>query len=194
MQKLARRDLMNLEDYADHRAEFRAHVMAHKKLRIVPVGPHMSLHFEDRLTVHYQVQEMLRAERIFEKAGIEEELHAYNPLIPDGANWKATMMLEYEDPGQRAAALALLKDVERRVWVRVGDGAPVFAIADEDMERANEDKTSAVHFLRFELSPADVAAAKRGAAIVVGVDHEHYRCDTGPIADAVRQCLVVDLD
>lgn len=194
MQKLSRRELMNLEIYADQRAAFRARVMAHKKLRIVRVGPHMSLHFEDRMTVQYQVQEMLRAERIFEKAGIEEELHAYNPLIPDGANWKATMMLEYEDPGQRAAALALLKDVECNVWVRIGDGAPVFAIADEDMERENEDKTSAVHFLRFELGSADVAAAKRGLPIVIGVSHEHYRCDTGPLADAARQSLVGDLD
>jgi hypothetical protein len=168
-------DLMSLEQYAKSRASFRASVIAHKRMRTIPVGPNMTWAFEDRLTIQYQVQEMLRIERIFEPRGIREELDAYNPLIPDGGNWKATMMIEYPDPIERGAALARLRGVEDRCYVEVAGFARVYALADEDLERENDEKTSAVHWLRFELVPAMRAAIRAGAAITVGTDHPEYR-------------------
>jgi hypothetical protein len=188
MQHLTRDDLYSLEKYAELRSEFRNRVMAHKKTRQVALGPHITLYFEDRLTMQYQVQEMLRAERIFEAAGIQEELDAYNPLIPDGSNWKATFMVEYEDADERREALSRLIGIEDRVWVRVAGFDKVGAIADEDLEREDETKTSSVHFLRFELSPEMVAAVKGGAAVEVGTDHPEYAQQvslTGPVRDSL---------
>jgi hypothetical protein len=191
--KLTREDLYSLEKYAQVRPQFRAEVMAHKQKRQVQIGDHARLYFEDRLTIQYQVQEMLRIERVFEAAGIEDELHAYNPLIPDGANWKATFMLEYDDVEERRVALEGLKGVEDRVWVRVGELAKVWAIADEDLERENDSKTSSVHFVRFELTPEMVRAAKSGAAIAMGIDHPSYRYETDPLPVTVRDALASDL-
>src|SRR5512144_592707 len=191
--RLRAEDLYGLEQYAKLRSQFRPRVLAHKKRRTVQVGPNATFCFEDRLTVQYQVQEMLRIERIFEAEGIEDELHAYNPLIPDGSNWKATLLLEYPDADVRKVALAGLKGVEDRCWVQVAGHARVFAIADEDLERENEEKTSSVHFLRFELSPEMVESAKRGAAVGVGVDHANYRHACESLADDVRAALVADL-
>lgn len=193
MQKLTRNDLLPLEQYAKQRNDIRAKIMAHKKNRQVAVGPNATLHFEDRTTMHYQVQEMLRAERIFEEAGIQDELDAYNPLIPDGSNWKATFMVEYPEVDERRQALARLKGVERRVWTQVGNHEQVWAIADEDLEREDETKTSSVHFLRFELTPAMVRAAKEGADIAFGIDHPEYRHHTGPLPRTVRDSLTADL-
>jgi hypothetical protein len=193
MQKLTRSDLYSLEDYAQVRADFRARVMAHKKNRQVPIGAHATLYFEDRMTMQYQVQEMLRVERIFEQEGIEDELGAYNPMIPDGTNWKATFMIEYSNEDERREALAKLIGVEEKVWVQVGHQARVWAIADEDLvERTTADKTSSVHFLRFELTPEMAAAAKAGAAIAMGIEHPEYRYEvvTRP---AVRDSLAADL-
>jgi hypothetical protein len=192
MQKLTRDDLYSLEDYAQVRGDFRAKVMAHKKNRQVPIGAHATLYFEDRLTMQYQVQEMLRVERIFEREGIEEELGAYNPLIPDGSNWKATFMIEYGNEDERRDALARLIGVEQKVWVQVGDRARVWAIADEDLERTAADKTSSVHFLRFELTPEMVAAAKAGAAVAMGIDHPEYRYEV-VTAPGARESLTADL-
>lgn len=191
--KLTRDDLFSLEKYAEVRADFRARVIAHKKHRQVRIGEWATLYFEDRLTMQYQIQEMLRVERIFEAAGIQDELDAYNPLIPDGNNWKATFMIEVPDPEERKRVLAGLVGIEDRVWVKVGDCEPVYAIADEDMERETEEKTSSVHFLRFELAPAMVAAAKQGAAIGMGIDHPGYRHEIAAVADGVRAALVADL-
>jgi hypothetical protein len=193
MQKLIRSDLLSLEKYAEQRPAFRDKVMAHKKNRRVPLGPHATLYFEDRLTIQYQVQEMLRAERIFEAAGIQEELDAYNPLIPDGANWKATFMLEYDDVGERQSALEKLIGIEDRVWVKVAGFAPVYSLADEDLERETEEKTSAVHFLRLELTPQMAAAAKQGAALSMGIDHPAYNHSLEPLPDNIRSALVRDL-
>jgi hypothetical protein len=192
-QKLRREDLYSLEQYATQRPQFRAQVISHKKRRTLHVGPNATFLFEDRLTVQYQVQEMLRIERIFEAEGIADELGAYNPLIPDGSNWKATLLIEYPDPALRKDALARLKGVEDRCWVQVAGHERVYAIADEDLDRENEEKTSSVHFLRFELAPAMKASAKGGAAISVGVDHEHYRHALEPVAEPVRSALVADL-
>jgi hypothetical protein len=192
MQALSRSDLMSLEEYAEQRQSFRAKVMAHKKARQVPVGAHATLYFEDRLTMQYQVQEMLRVERIFEAAGIQEELDAYNPLIPDGSNWKATFMVEFEDADERRDALARLVGIEDKTWVQVGDQDRVHAIADEDLERENEDKTSSVHFLRFELTPAMVAGVKDGAPIRVGIDHPEYRGEV-TVSPETRESLANDL-
>ena len=172
---LKRSDLMSLEQYSEKRGEFRRRVIAHKKHRRVGVGPHLFLYFEDRLTVQYQVQEMLRIEKIFESAGIEEELAAYNPLIPDGHNLKATAMLEYQDVAERKRQLALLKGIEDLVWIQVGGFDRVYAISNEDLERSNAEKTSAVHFMRFELEPAMIAALRGGAALKMGSSHEFYR-------------------
>ncbi len=191
--KLTREDLYSLEKYAQVRPQFRADVMAHKQKRQVQIGSHARLYFEDRLTIQYQVQEMLRIERVFEPAGIEDELHAYNPLIPDGSNWKATFMLEYDDIEERRVALESLKGIEDRVWVQVGNQPKVWAIADEDLERENDTKTSSVHFVRFELTPEMVRAAKSGAAIAMGVDHPSFRHETGPLPAAVRDSLAADL-
>lgn len=192
MPKLKREDLYSLEHYAQIRPQFRAQVIEHKKNRQVPIGSHATLHFEDRLTMQYQVQEMLRTERIFEPEGIEDELSAYNPLIPDGANWKATFMLEYPDPQQRRVALSQLIGIEDNVWVRVADFEPVRAIADEDMERENDTKTSSVHFLRFEFTPPMIQAIKRGTAVSVGIDHPNYRHEL-TLPSATRDSLAADL-
>jgi hypothetical protein len=191
--KLSRDDLYSLEKYAQIRGEFRARVLAHKQNRQVQIGEWATLYFEDRLTMQYQIQEMLRIERIFESAGIQDELDAYNPLIPDGGNWKATFMIEVPDADERRVVLGKLVGIEDRVWVRVGDVDPVYAIADEDMERATEEKTSSVHFMRFELTPAMVAAAKQGATISMGIDHPAYREAVTPVAEPVRASLVADL-
>jgi hypothetical protein len=190
--KLAVADLMPLEQYARERGAFRERVLRHKAARRLAVGPNATWIFEDRLTVQYQIQEMLRTERIFEPEGIAEELSAYNPLIPDGSNWKVTLLLEYE-PDVRAAALAQLKGVEDRCWVQVAGSARVFAIADEDLPRENAVKTSAVHFLRFELDAAMRAALHGGAQLAVGVDHPSYRHAIDPVDAAVRRALLADL-
>jgi hypothetical protein len=194
MQKLTRSDLYSLEKYAEIRNEFRARVMAHKKYRVIRLGPNATLHFEDRLTVQYQIQEMLRAERIFEADGIESELEAYNPLIPDGSNWKATFMLEFEDPIERRAWLARLIGVEDMIRISVAGAGLVRPIADEDLSRDTPDKTSSVHFLRFELEPEMAATAKAGAAIAVGVDHPDYCYVVDPVPEPVRASLAGDLD
>ncbi len=193
MEPLKRKDLYSLEEYAEARSEFRAKVLAHKKNRKVAVGPNATLYFEDRLTIHYQIQEMLRVERIYEREGIEDELAAYNPLIPDGSNLKATFMLEYEDADERRRALARLIGIEDRVWVRVADSDRRFAIADEDMDRENEEKTSSVHFLRFELSADDVKQLESGADMAVGIDHDNYREEVDPLPAEVRAALAADL-
>ena len=193
MDKLSRDDLFSLEEYAARRPEFRQQVMAHKRERVIPVGPSVTLHFEDRMTMLYQVQEMLRAERVFEADGIDEELAAYNPLIPDGSNFKVTMMIEFPDSDERAVELARLLKIEDKVWVRVGDLDKSWAIADEDMERDTAEKTSAVHFLRLELDAAMVAAAKAGAAIAVGIDHPNYTHALDPLPETNRASLVGDL-
>jgi hypothetical protein len=193
MQKLTRDQLMPLEQYAKTRNEFRAKVIAHKKNRQVQIGPNATLYFEDRLTMHYQVQEMLRAERIFEEEGIEDELNAYNPLIPDGSNWKATFMIEYGDEDQRRVALAKMIGVEHKVWVQVEGHDKVRPIADEDLERTTEEKTSSVHFLRFELTPAMIKAVKSGAAVSMGIDHPAYTHSVSPLPGAIRASLAQDL-
>jgi hypothetical protein len=191
--KLRPEDLFSLEQYSKQRAEFRPKVIAHKRNRTLPCGPHATWCFEDRLTVHYQVQEMLRIERIFEPEGIADELAAYNPLIPDGSNWKVTLLIEFPDADERRVALGRLKGVEDRCWVQVAGHPRVFAIADEDLERENDEKTSSVHFLRFELAPAMVAAAKGGAAVSIGIDHDAYRHSVDPLPQAARDALVLDL-
>ena len=194
MQKLSRDDLFSLEQYAVARPEFRDKVLEHKRDRRLDLGTNAALYFEDRLTMQYQVQEMLRIERIFEAEGIDEELEAYNPLIPDGSNWKATFMVEFPEVEQRRAMLERLVGIEDLVYVQVADFDRVFAIADEDLERADEKKTSAVHFLRFELPPEQVAALKRGASLIAGIDHENYRVEVSPVAANIRESLVRDLD
>ena len=193
MPHITRDSLMSLESYAKVRPAYRSDMIAHKKNRSVMLGEHVTLIFEDEKTMRYQIQEMLRAERTFEDAGIQDELDAYNPLIPDGSNWKATMMIEYPDPDERQVALAKLKGIEERVWVQVADHARSHAIADEDMERENAEKTSAVHFLRFELDASSIAAAKSGAAIQMGVDLAAYPVDGITLAENVRTALVADL-
>jgi hypothetical protein len=193
MKKLSREDLFSLEKYAELRPQFRARVIAHKKNRQVTIGPNATLYFEDRLTMQYQVQEMLRIERIYEPEGIREELEAYNPLIPDGHNWKATFMVEFPDEAERREALKRLKGVEGRVWVRVAGFGPVRPVADEDLEREDETKTSSVHFLRFELTPEMVRAVKQGAAVAMGIDHPAYTHVVDPIPAAVRDSLAQDL-
>jgi hypothetical protein len=194
MQKLARADLMSLEQYAAERVRLRDEVIAHKQRRRVQVGPNMTWCFEDRTTIRYQILEMLRAERIFESAGIEGELDAYNPLIPDGNNWKATLLVEFPDPAERHVALGKLIGVEDRCWMQVGEMERVFALADEDLERENAEKTSAVHFLRFQLAPSMVSAMKSGASLSLGVDHENYRHSVNPVPSPVRDALSADLD
>lgn len=194
MQKLTRDDLYSLEQYADLRPEFRQKVMEHKKDRRLLLGTNATLYFEDRMTMQYQVQEMLRIERIFEAEGINEELDAYNPLIPDGSNWKATFMIEFPDVEERQQMLAQLVGIEDKVYMQVADFDRVYPIADEDLERENEDKTSAVHFLRFELSPEQVTALKDGAALIAGIDHENYRVEISPVPANIRESLVNDLE
>ena len=193
MKKLTRDDLYPLEKYAELRPRLRAEVMAHKQHRQVAIGPNATLYFEDRMTMHYQVQEMLRIERIFEAEGINDELAAYNPLIPDGSNWKATFMVEFPEVEERREALKRLKDVENRVWVRVAGFEPVRPHVDEDLEREDEEKTSAVHFMRFELTPEMVKAVKQGAAVAMGIDHPAYTHAVDPIPAATRDSLARDL-
>ena len=191
--KLRPEDLFSLEQYAKQRAEFRPKVIAHKRNRTLQCGPNATWLFEDRLTVQYQVQEMLRIERIFEAEGIADELGAYNPLIPDGSNWKATLLIEFPEVDQRRVALSRMKGIEDRCWVQVAGHERVFAIADEDLERENDEKTSSVHFLRFELTPPMVAAAKGGAAVSIGMDHDAYRHAIEPLPAAAREALLRDL-
>ena len=193
MSKLSRKDLYSLEEYSEIRDEFRARVIAHKKNRRVDLGENLVLFFEDRLVMHYQVQEMLKAEKIFDAEGIQEELDAYNPLIPDGTNWKATLMIQYVDVAERQQMLSKLVGIEDRIWIQVNDMEKVYAIADEDLERATEDKTSAVHFLRFELTPTVIAAVHKGGNIAVGVDHENYTATVDQVADNVARSLANDL-
>ena len=194
MDKLTRDDLYSLEKYAEVRPEFRASVIEHKKCRKVHLGPSATLYFEDRQTIQYQIQEMLRVERIFEAAGIEDELAAYNPLIPDGSNWKATFMIEETDVEKRRELLAGMIGIEDRVWVRVNGQDAVYAIADEDLERETQEKTSSVHFLRFELSAGMVAALREGAALSMGIDHASYNHRLEPLDSNIRDALVADLD
>ena len=193
MNRLTRSDLLTLEAYAAERPAFRARVLAHKRSRQLPVGPHATLYFEDRLTVHYQIQEMLRIERIFEADAIEDELGAYNPLIPEGRNLKATFMLEYPEPEVRREALARLGGIEDRVWLRVHGCDAVFAVADEDLERRNAERTAAVHFLRFELNDAMAEGLKDGASLAAGIDFDGYRHAVDPVAESIRDSLAADL-
>ena len=190
---LKRSDLMSLEQYSQQRGDFRSKVIAHKKHRRVGIGPHLFLYFEDRLTVQYQVQEMLRIEKIFETAGIEDELGAYNPLIPDGQNLKATAMLEYQDVDERKQQLALLRGIEDMVWIQVDGFDRVYAISNEDLERSNAEKTSAVHFMRFELEPDMITALRSGAALRMGSNHESYRHSTD-VETRICSSLLADLD
>jgi hypothetical protein len=191
--KLDRSKIWSLEDYAANRPAFRAQVIEHKKVRRIALGPHATLVFEDFTTMKYQVQEMLRVERIFEADAIADEIASYNPLIPDGNNWKATFMIEYEDVAERRDALARLIGVEHRVWVKVGDNAPLFAIANEDLPRSNDEKTAAVHFLRFDLPPALIEAVKAGAPITIGIDHPALSYRVDPVPEPIRASLAADL-
>jgi hypothetical protein len=192
MPAITRDSLLTLEAYAKERASFRARVLAHKRDRTVHLGDHVTLLFEDELTIRYQIQEMLRIEKMFEEAGIRQELEAYNPLVPDGNNLKATMLIEYEDAEARRDALAALRGIEDALWMRV-DGFPaVRAIADEDLERENATKTSAVHFVRFEFTPAMVSAFKAGGDVSMGVDHPNYHAEIAALPGAVRASLQAD--
>ena len=193
MPHLSRDDLMPLEVYSEQRAALRAKVIAHKRARRVALGEHASLYFEDELTMRYQIQEMLHVERIFEAAGIQQELDTYNPLIPDGGNWKATFMIEYPDKVERQAALTRLVGVEHAVWVRVGQHPQVYAVADEDLPRSTDDRTSAVHFMRFELTPAMIADAKAGSPIALGCRHDNLSVAVDPVDEATRRSLLRDL-
>lgn len=193
MTKLTREDLMSLEEYAEKRAEFREQVLELKKDRKIALGDHATLYFENEQTIRYQIQEMLRIEKVFEAAGINEELEAYNPLIPDGSNWKATFMIEYGDPEERAKVLATLVGVEDKVWVQVDGFEKVYAIANEDLERSTEEKTSAVHFMRFELTDDMVKAVKDNKNIAMGIDYEGFEQSVNPIAETSRVSLMNDL-
>jgi len=190
---IKRESLLPLEAYARQRNDFRARVMEHRKSRSVRLGEHLTLQFEDELTIRYQVQEMLRIERIFEEEGVQGELDVYNPLVPDGGNWKATMLIEYPDPEERHRMLAVLKGIEDRIWIRVQGCARVHAIADEDLERENEEKTSSVHFLRFELDAGMRERLRAGAGIAIGVDHPAYQAAVEAVPAAVRDALAKDL-
>lgn len=193
MPRITRESLMSLEDYAKHRSAFRERVMMHKKARTIPIGDNLTLIFEDELTVRYQIQEMLRIERTFEEQGIRDELDAYNPMVPDGSNLKATMLIEYPDAAERRVQLTRLIGIEDKVWVQVAGHDRVMAIADEDLERENDEKTSSVHFLRFELTAQMRAALHAGAALSVGVDHPAYVAACDPLPDTARNSLVADL-
>jgi hypothetical protein len=193
MPPITRSSLMTLEDYAKSRQEFRARVMAHKRSRKVHLGTNVTLIFEDELTMRYQIQEMLRVEKIFEEAGIQDELEAYNPLVPDGTNWKATMMIEYPNPVERVARLAELIGIEDKVWVKVNGFDPVYAIADEDLDRENEKKTASVHFLRFELKLEMIKALREGASLSMGIDHPAYKVPGQEVDAAARNALMDDL-
>lgn len=193
MKKIQRDSLLTLEAYAKVRPTFRANAIAHKRLRTVHLGDHVTLLFEDEQTIRYQIQEILRIEKQFEEAGIQDELEAYNPLIPDGRNFKATMMIEYEDETERREKLKILKGIEDKTWIQVEGAKKVYAIADEDLARENETKTSAVHFLRFELSDDMAEALKYGVSLAMGVDHPHYHAELNPVPMATRTALVADL-
>ncbi len=193
MARISRDSLMTLEAYSRERNEFRSKVLAHKKNRTLGVGPNVTLVFEDELTMRYQIQEMLRAERIFEAQGIQDEIDAYNPLVPDGSNWKATMLIEYPEVEERRRMLPKLIGIEDRVWVKVEGDQPVYAIADEDLERENDEKTSSVHFLRFELNEAMKSRLRSGAGLAIGVDHPSYSHVIDEVGDAVRASLIRDL-
>ena len=194
MQKLTRQDLHSLEDYSAMRDEFRAQIIQHKKNRVIKVGPNVTMHFEDRLIMQYQIQEMLRAERIFESEGIQEELNAYNPLIPDGSNWKVTFMIEYPDEIERAEKLRELIGIEDKTWVQVSGHAKVFPICDEDMPRETSEKTSSVHFMRFELDSEMAKAINSGEAISIGIDHPKYTHAIEPVPESIRDSLAGDID
>jgi Protein of unknown function (DUF3501) len=194
MKKLDRSELYSLEQYAEKRKDLRAELMAHKQNRRLAIGPNATLYFEDRLTIQYQIQEMLRIEKIFEAAGIEEELQTYNPLIPDGHNWKATFMIEYDDPEERKQKLALMLGIDKAVWMKVGEHAAIVPISNEDLERETETKTSSVHFLRFELNPEMIKDLKQGASISAGIDHAAYNYDLSPIPTNIQEALIQDLD
>src|SRR3984957_1679335 len=193
MNKLSAGDLLSLEPCALVRSAFRTKVLEHKRARQLTIGPHTTWLFEDRLTVQYQVQEMLRVERIFEPEGIDDELASYNPLIPDGTNWKVTLLIEFPDEQERRRELSKLKGIEDRCWVQVSGQERVFAIADEDLERENDEKTSSVHFLRFELTPAMITALKSDAGVAIGVDHPEYAAAVQPGPDATKRALLADL-
>lgn len=193
MMKLERKDLWNLEEYAQKLAAFREQIMAHKKARTLSIGLNVRLLFEDRLTMQYQAQEMLRAERIFESEGIQEELDTYNSLIPDGHDWKATMMIEFEDITERQQALARFIGIEDETWMQMAGHEKIRAIADEDMQRETSEKTSSVHFLRFELTHAMVMSLKDGAALNAGVSHANYNHSIEPVLDSLRKALLADL-
>ncbi len=191
--RLQRKDLWSLEEYSENRPEFRAQVLEHKQHRRVQLGDHVLLVFEDAMTIKYQIQEMLRIEKIFEAAGIQEELDAYNPLIPDGENLKCSMLIQYADVAERKERLSELVGIEDKIWLKVGDAEKVYPIADEDLERSNEDKTSAVHFMRYQLEGDALNAARSGGAMTFGVDHPNYPCDDVTVSDEVRQSLANDL-
>ena len=191
MTRIDSASLMTLEAYAKARPKFRAEVLAHKKNRTIALGANVTLIFEDELTIRYQIQEMLRIEKTFEEAGIQDELEAYNPLLPDGTNWKATMLIEFPEAEERKRQLALMRGIEHHVWVQTDGGARVTAIADEDMERSNDEKTSAVHFLRFELPPEMRAVLKSGAKLAIGIEHPAYQAQTS-VNEATRVALVKD--
>ncbi len=193
MPPITRDSLMSLEQYARERPAFRVRVLAHKQNRSLALGDHLTLMFEDELTLRYQIQEMLRIEKIFEEDGINGELEAYNPLVPDGSNFKATLLIEYPEVEERRIMLARLKGIEDRVWVRVEGCERVWAIADEDMERENDEKTSAVHFLRFELTPAMKDRLKQGASLAIGADHADYAVEIPAVPESLRQALLADL-
>jgi hypothetical protein len=190
---LERSDLWSLEEYSERRDDFRTEVLTHKQNRRVQVGVHVLLVFEDQTTIRYQIQEMLRIEKIFEGAGIQEELDAYNPLIPDGDNWKCSMLIQYPDVEERRVRLMELKDVENKVWVKIGETEKLFALADEDLERSNDDKTSAVHFLRFQLEAEQVAAVNAGSPITFGIDHPNYDEDDVCVDEGIRGSLAGDI-
>ncbi|MEX2122418.1 MAG: DUF3501 family protein [Woeseia sp.] len=194
MEKLTRETLFSLEKYAEVRNDFRAEVMAHKRDRRLALGMNATLYFEDRLTMQYQVQEMLRIERIFEAAGIAEELNAYNPLIPDGNNWKATFMIEFPDATERKTMLQKLIGIENQVWLQIGECDRIRPIADQDLQRDTEEKTSAVHFLLFELPPEQIRSLKEGASLAAGIDHVNYHVEVRPVADNIRRALLHDLN
>ena len=189
---ITREDLLSLEQYSIERDTYRRGVMAHKKNRRLPLGDHLSLYFEDKVTMLYQLQEILKAEKVFDAEGIQEELDAYNPLVPDGSNWKVTLMVEYKDADERAVALTQLIGIERKTWLQVVGFDKIYAIANEDLERETDEKTSAVHFLRYELSDEMIAAAKQGTAINAGVEHENYHFEQIPIAGHIRDSLTAD--
>jgi hypothetical protein len=194
MKKLTRQDLHSLEDYSTMRDDFRAQIIQHKKNRVLQVGPNVSMHFEDRLVMQYQIQEMLRAEKIFESASIQEELDAYNPMIPDGSNWKVTFMIEFPDPDERAIRLRELLGIEDATYVQVSGHNKVHPISDEDLPRETAEKTSSVHFMRFELTQYMVSALKEGAALSIGIDHPEYKHAIEALSGSMRDSLVADLD